>query len=164
MNDGLMTQEEMTMLLEKSSQNEPVAVNGTDLFESAEDPVNTVSNMKITTEAVIDSRVGYVTVQKPVFEPLEATAHEQPASNIDLIMDVSLEVSVVLGKTKKTIQEILSLSRGSIVELNKFAEEPLQVYVNDKLIAKGEVVVINENFGIRITNILDVQNRVENFN
>ncbi len=104
-----------------------------------------------------------VSIQKPVLQQFEQQDGQNVPRNIDLIMDVPLEVSVVLGKTKKTIQEILALSRGSVVELNKFAEEPLHVFVNDKLIAKGEVVVINENFGIRITNILDVQKRVDTF-
>lgn len=104
-----------------------------------------------------------VSVQRPAFQEFQSPQGSQAPRNIDLIMDVPLEVSVVLGKTKKTIHDILSLTRGSVVELNKFAEEPLEVYVNNKLIAKGEVVVINEKFGIRITNILDVQKRVDTF-
>jgi len=104
-----------------------------------------------------------VSVQRPAFQEFQSPQGSQTPRNIDLIMDVPLEVSVVLGKTKKTIHDILSLTRGSVVELNKFAEEPLEVYVNNKLIAKGEVVVINEKFGIRITNILDVQKRVDTF-
>ena len=82
--------------------------------------------------------------------------------NIDLIMDVPLEFSVLLGRTKRTIRQVLSLSPGSVVELDKLAEEPLEVYVNGKLIAHGEVVVINENFGIRITNIISATERVKN--
>jgi flagellar motor switch protein FliN/FliY len=77
-------------------------------------------------------------------------------------MDVPLEFSVVLGKTKKTIKDVLSFSNGSVVELNKLAVDPLEIYVNGKLIAQGEVVVINENFGIRITNILSQEQRVQN--
>jgi flagellar motor switch protein FliN/FliY len=68
-----------------------------------------------------------------------------------------------LGKSKKTIKEILSFGNGSIVELNKLADEPLEIYVNGKLIAHGEVVVINENFGVRITNILSKEQRLKNF-
>lgn len=101
-----------------------------------------------------------VTVQKPQFSPLENKPVGGQPKNIDLIMDVPLEFSVVLGKTKMTIKDILALSPGSVVELNKFAEEPLEIYVNGKLIAQGEVVVINENFGIRITNILSTTERV----
>lgn len=77
-------------------------------------------------------------------------------------MDVPLEFSVVLGKSKKTIQEVLSFNNGSVIELNKLADEPLEIYVNGKLIAEGEVVIINENFGVRITNILSKEQRVKN--
>ena len=82
--------------------------------------------------------------------------------NLDLIMDVPLEFSVVLGKSQKTIKEVLALGSGSVIELNKLADEPLEIYVNGKLIAQGEVVVINENFGVRITNILSKEQRVKN--
>lgn len=102
-----------------------------------------------------------VQVEKPVFPPLEDTSESSQQRNLDLIMDVPLEFSVVLGKTKKTIQDILALGAGSVVELNKLADEPLEVYVNGKLIAHGEVVVINENFGIRITQILSREQRVK---
>ena len=77
-------------------------------------------------------------------------------------MDVPLEFSVVLGRTKKTIKEILSFGNGSVIELKTLADEPLEIYVNGKLIAQGEVVVINENFGVRITNILSKEQRVQN--
>jgi len=100
-------------------------------------------------------------VQKPVFAPLEDTSVVNQKRNLDLIMDVPLEFSVVLGKTKKTIQDILALGAGSVVELNKLADEPLEIYVNGKLIAHGEVVVINENFGIRMTQILSKEQRVK---
>ena len=74
--------------------------------------------------------------------------------NIDLIMDVPLEVTVELGRTKKSIKEILEFSPGTIVELDKIAGEPIDVLVNGKMVAKGEVVVIEESFGIRITDIV----------
>lgn len=74
--------------------------------------------------------------------------------NIDLIMDVPLEVTVELGRTNKTIKEILDFSPGTIIELEKLAGEPIDVLVNGKYVAKGEVVVIEENFGIRVTEII----------
>ena len=104
-----------------------------------------------------------ITVQKPIFTPLTPNTQEKKTPrNLDLIMDVPLEFSVVLGRTKKTIKDVLAFGNGSVVELNKLADEPLEIYVNGKLIAQGEVVVINENFGIRITNILSKEQRVEN--
>ena len=79
---------------------------------------------------------------------------------MDLIMDVPLELTVELGRTKMQIKEILDLGAGSIVELDKLAGEPVDVLVNGKLIAKGEVVVIDESFGIRITNIVSQMERL----
>lgn len=104
-----------------------------------------------------------VSVQKPIFPELNQHSPERTnPRNLDLIMDVPLEFSVVLGKTKKKIKDVLSFSNGSVVELDKLAVDPLEIYVNGKLIAQGEVVVINENFGIRITNILSKEQRVQN--
>ena len=74
--------------------------------------------------------------------------------NIGLIMDVPLEVTVELGRTNKTIKEILDFSPGTIIELNKLAGEAIDLLVNGKYVAKGEVVVIEDNFGIRITEIV----------
>lgn len=105
-----------------------------------------------------------VTVSKPVFSQLTPKNDVPSPRNLDLIMDVPLEFSVVLGRAKKTIKEVLALGNGSVVELTKLADEPLEIYVNGKLIAHGEVVVINESFGIRITNILSKEQRVKNLN
>jgi len=74
--------------------------------------------------------------------------------NINLIMDVFMEMTVELGRTKKTIKDILGLGEGTIIELDKLAGEPVDILVNHKPIAKGEVVVIDENFGVRVTEIL----------
>lgn len=73
--------------------------------------------------------------------------------NMQLLLDIPLEIVVELGRTKKKISEVLELSSGSILELDKVAGEPVDVYVNNKLVAKGEVVVIDEYFGVRITEI-----------
>lgn len=105
-----------------------------------------------------------VNVQKPKFQDLEQTGAKSSPRNLDLIMDVPLDFSVVLGKSKKTIKDILSLGTGSVVELDKMTDEPLEIYVNGKLIAEGEVVVINESFGIRITNILSKEQRITHLN
>ena len=74
--------------------------------------------------------------------------------NISLIMDVPLEVTVELGRTKKSISDILSFAPGTIIDLNRIAGEPIDVLVNGKFVAKGEVVVIEENFGVRVTEII----------
>lgn len=94
-----------------------------------------------------------VQVSKAKFESLDNNKENVPYNNIDLIMDVPLEVSVVLGKTRKKIRDVLDLGVGSVIELDKLAEEPVEILVNGKQIAYGEVVVIDENFGVRITSI-----------
>jgi len=81
--------------------------------------------------------------------------------SLDFILDIPLKVSVELGRTRLPIREILQLAQGSVVELAKFAGEPLEVLINDRLIARGEVVVVNEKFGIRLTDILSPVERIE---
>jgi len=85
---------------------------------------------------------------------------EIPDSNLELILDIPLTVSVVLGKTRKPIQDILSFQSGSIIELNRLVDENVDILVNNVLVAKGEVVVINDSFGVRITNILSQKERI----
>jgi flagellar motor switch protein FliN/FliY len=81
--------------------------------------------------------------------------------SLDFILDIPLKVTVELGRSKMAIRDVLQLSQGSVVELSKFAGEPLEVLVNDKLIARGEVVVVNEKFGIRLTDIISPVERIE---
>lgn len=80
---------------------------------------------------------------------------------LDLILDIPLRVSVELGRTKMLVNDLLQLGQGSVIELNKLAGDPLEVLVNDKLIARGEVVVVNEKFGIRLTDIISPIERIE---
>jgi flagellar motor switch protein FliN/FliY len=101
-----------------------------------------------------------VNVQKVQFAPLNQMSSKEK-HNIELILDVPLEISVVLGRTKKTIKEILELGTGSLVELDKLTEEPVEILVNGKKVALGEVVVIDENFGVRITSIVSNTERVK---
>ena len=103
---------------------------------------------------------GDINVQPVQFTTFGSGQSQSTPANIDLIMDVPLEVTVELGRTKMQIKEILDLGAGSIVELDKLAGEPVDVLVNGKLIAKGEVVVIDESFGIRITNIVSQMERL----
>lgn len=106
-------------------------------------------------QSISSSNIGSnVSVQPAQFTPLTAgnnVTHE--SKNIDLILDVPLNITVQLGSTKKSIREILELSSGSVLELDKLAGEPVDILVNGKFLAKGEVVVIDENFGVRITDI-----------
>jgi flagellar motor switch protein FliN/FliY len=96
-------------------------------------------------------------IQFPSLIP-QLTAQEQ--GNISLLMDVYMEMTVELGRTRKLIKEILGMGEGTIIELDKLAGEPVDILVNHKLIAKGEVVVIDENFGVRVTEIVSPMERM----
>ncbi len=81
--------------------------------------------------------------------------------NLDFILDIPLKVSVELGRTQIIVKDLLQLGQGSVLELDKLAGEPLEILVNGKLVAKGEVVVVNEKFGIRLTDIISPIERIE---
>ncbi|MEN0058647.1 MAG: flagellar motor switch protein FliN [Bdellovibrio sp.] len=95
----------------------------------------------------------------PAARSTELPAHKD--RNLNLILDIPLKVSVELGRTKMPVSELLNLTQGSVIELSKLAGEPMEVYVNDKLIARGEAVVVNEKFGVRLTDIISPAERVE---
>lgn len=89
-----------------------------------------------------------------------ADTNEVSTRRLDLLLDVPLDVSVELGRSRMTIQDLLGLTPGSVIELDKIAGEPLDIVVNDRLIARGEAVVINDKFGIRITDIISKSERI----
>jgi flagellar motor switch protein FliN/FliY len=96
-----------------------------------------------------------------VFEQFSAQPAQQPAANdIDLILDIPVQLTVELGRTKIAIKNLLQLAQGSVVELDGLAGEPMDVFVNGCLIAQGEVVVVNEKFGIRLTDIITPSERI----
>ncbi|MCX7821240.1 MAG: flagellar motor switch protein FliN [Brevinematales bacterium] len=101
-----------------------------------------------------------VPVKNVAFEPLQMGVASEGMGNIALLLDVPMRVTVELGRTEMTIKEILGLGEGSIIELNKLAGEPVDILVNDKLIAQGEVVVIDENFAVRVTKIVTPMERI----
>ncbi|MFB8420879.1 flagellar motor switch phosphatase FliY [Priestia megaterium] len=102
-----------------------------------------------------------VDVQPASFSEFEHVSSPQGDSrNLDMLLDIPLQVTVELGRTKRTVQEILALSSGAIIELDKLAGEPVNILINSKLIAKGEVVVIDENFGVRVTDIISQRDRI----
>ncbi len=82
-------------------------------------------------------------------------------SNLNLLLDIPLEITAELGRTRMIIHDLLQLGQGSVIELNKLAGEPLEILVNHKLIARGEVVVVNEKFGIRLTDIISPMERIK---
>ncbi len=109
-------------------------------------------------EEIVEESEDQVESSSPGAE--EEADSELGERELDFILDIPLELSVELGKSKMLIYDLLQLGQGSIVELNKLAGEPLEVYVNKKLVARGEVVVVNEKFGVRLTDIVSPIERV----
>ena len=91
----------------------------------------------------------------------EALEDTGGARDLDFILDIPLDVSVELGRTEMLVNDLLRLGQGSIVELTKLADQPMDIYVNRKLFARGEVVVVNEKFGIRLTDIISPTERIK---
>jgi flagellar motor switch protein FliN/FliY len=110
---------------------------------------------------VNDIEFGQAAVSKAEFQHLSEPASKPGKRNIDLLMDVNLPISIELGRTKMSISDILALGPGSVVELNKLAGEPVDLLVNQKIVARGEVVVIDENFGVRITQLMTPEERLK---
>lgn len=102
-----------------------------------------------------------INVQAASFQQLDPRNMPNMPNNIDLILDVPLQVSVVLGRAKLSIKDVLDLGNGSLIELDKLTEEPVEIMVNGKTVAYGEVVVVDENFGVRITNIASSEERIK---
>ncbi|MCG8572534.1 MAG: flagellar motor switch phosphatase FliY [Spirochaetes bacterium] len=105
--------------------------------------------------------MGQQPIQSVQFSSLNTPGYDTSGSgNINLLMDVNMEMTVELGRTRKSIKDILGMGEGTVIELDKLAGEPVDVLVNGKLIAKGEVVVIDENFGVRVTEIVNPLDRI----
>lgn len=104
-----------------------------------------------------------VTVQSVKFASFEdlGQAQGEANKNLDILMDIKLQLTVELGRTELPIKKVLELTRGSIIELEKVAGEPVELYANGKLVAHGEVVVIEDNFGLRITSITEPEDRLK---
>ena len=108
-------------------------------------------------------QVQQVEVQSAQFSSFEApVSNPVEHRNLNMLYDIPLQVTVELGRTKRSVKDILELTGGSIIELDKLAGEPVDILVNSRLIAKGEVVVIDENFGVRITDIVSQADRLNN--
>lgn len=99
-----------------------------------------------------------------IFQNLSAEPHPAAANNLDLILDIPVQLTVELGRTKIAIRNLLQLAQGSVVELDGLAGEPMDVLVNGCLIAQGEVVVVNDKFGIRLTDIISPAERLRRIN
>ncbi len=127
-------------------------------------PSSSGGNASVSTEPISGKVVrGAEGAQEVEFAPLQPAEGVRPyPQNLDLLLDVNVTISVEIGRTKMTLRELLSLGEGSIIQLDKLAGEPMNVLVNGKVIARGEVVVIDESFGVRILEIVDKRERLMN--
>ncbi|MFA1820666.1 flagellar motor switch phosphatase FliY [Virgibacillus oceani] len=135
---------------EISMDNAPVAESEQEINEASSQFLGNLVDQK------------HANVQEAAFSDFgEVELNPSEQRNLDLLLDIPLKVTVELGRTKRTIKDILDLSAGSIIELDKLAGEPVDILVNQKLIARGEVVVIDENFGVRVTDIVSKSDRLK---
>ena len=110
----------------------------------------------------LDSQTSGGTSPQPAsFPPVQSSETGGSQKNIDFILDIPMNVAVYVGSTKMAIRDLLQLAQGSVIELDKLAGEPMEVMVNNKLVARGEVVVVNEKFGIRLTDVVSAAERVQ---
>jgi flagellar motor switch protein FliN/FliY len=95
------------------------------------------------------------------FPSVQSAVTDGAPKNIDFLLDIPMSITVYVGSTKMAIRDLLQLAQGSVIELDKLAGEPMEVMVNNKLVARGEVVVVNEKFGIRLTDVVSAAERVQ---
>lgn len=121
-----------------------------------------ISSERDDTDTRIDpeDRKGKKRRKQYEFSDLSDDSISKTATNIDFLLDIPLEITIELGRTKMLINELLKLGQGAVIELSKFAGETLDVLANQRLIAKGEVVVINDKYGIRLTEIISPMERI----
>ncbi|WP_404330205.1 flagellar motor switch protein FliN [Mesobacillus maritimus] len=135
--------------------------------ETAEEIVEVVTgsmnetNKEVELPTMSQNQTPNLNIQSVQFSSFDESPSQQTEpNNIDLLLDIPLQVTVELGRTKKMVKEILEVSPGSIIELDKLSGEPVDILINNKLIAVGEVVVIDDNFGVRVTDILSPMDRI----
>ncbi len=151
-NNSGLSQDEIDALLEGS---------GLDDFDSSYIPDEEEDIFSVDsgpTEAQITTKTSK---SKPTYNEIDTISPEEllDLPNLKLIHDIKVSLSVEIGRTKMSIREILELGEGSIIELNKYVNEPVDILVNDMLIAKGQVVTIGDNFGVKITSIINEDER-----
>ena len=157
--------------LDHSDENKKIINKGEDnmsedidnFLDSVESEDSVLSTPKKFSSNKPKSKTSDVNIQKAAFQNFNDNENSESSesNNIEMLMDIPMEVSVELGRVKKKVEEILMLNEGSIIELNRIAGEPVDLFVNGKLLAKGEVIVIEENFGIRITEIISFKDRLK---
>lgn len=132
-------------------------------FEDIAQDLSELANAETSEPQEVDTTVTAQPVKFASFEDLDS-AQGAANQNLGILLDVKLKLTVELGKTELPIKKVLELTKGSVVTLDKVAGEPVELYANGKLIAHGEVVVIEDNFGLRITHITSPVKRIDTFN
>ena len=151
-------EEDLPVETDESVQTEPVINNAT----KQQEPIQHAEHKQQQIGAKVAKDAPVQTASFSEFNQVDLPQVQQ--RNLDMLKDIPLNVTVELGRTKQTVAEILELTSGSIIELDKLAGEPVDVLVNSKLIAKGEVVVMEENFGVRVTDIVSQKDRLQKLN
>jgi flagellar motor switch protein FliN len=154
-------EESMDDLVEKQMLEELEKMEQDEGSDEADDPIAELTAM--SDDSVADdteNKMDEKDVRKPDFPSFGETTSAESERNLELLMDVNLPIAIELGRTSLKIKDILSLGPGSVVELKKLAGEPVDLLVNNKIVAKGEVVVVDENFGLRITSLLSPEERL----
>jgi len=152
MSDEILSKEELDALLAEAGAAESVSEPSPKPSVQADPAATslTEASVRVQPEPV---------VRQVEFSQLGYSADNAPKSGVDLIMDVQVQVAVELGRATMQVRDVLGLGPGSVVELDKHAGEPVEVVVNNKVVARGEVVVIDENFGVRITEIANAKGK-----
>jgi len=157
MNDLEITPEELAELVGSGNTSSTDTPASRDVGDSSPAPQSVPSPAPSSGQ----QSASQVTARPAEFASLQPTNSASSATNLDLLLGVTLRVTVELGRTKMSIEEVLKLGPGSVVELDKLAGEPVDVLVNDRLIARGEVVVLDDRFGVRITEVVPPAQRLD---
>lgn len=158
MADEILSQEEIQALIAQAGMgDDPISDSGN--TEQTDNQMNHVDTGIPKIEIKTSSSKDNSSVRPAEFSPLGFSNESGTRNGVDMILDVQLTVAVELGRATKQVREVLALGPGSVVELDKHAGEPVEVVVNGKIVARGEVVVIDENFGVRITEIVTPSER-----
>ena len=124
---------------------------------------DTETNIKESLDSLNDIAKAAQNVAQSTTDTTNIVFNEGDSPTLDYILDVNLKVSVEVGRARMSIQDLLQLGQGAVVELSKIAGEPLDIYMNGKQVAKGEAVIVNEKFGVRVTDIISREERMLGF-
>ncbi|MHB9037022.1 MAG: flagellar motor switch protein FliN [Armatimonadota bacterium] len=163
MGDEVLSQAEIEALLSGAGQSNDAGTTDSAQAgapDASEEPAQAAPTPTAASQPTITvSSAPDPAIRAAAFAPMASVSDHGARNGVDLIMDVRLNVAVELGRSTLSVREILALGPGKVVELDKHAGEPVEVVINNKTVARGEVVVIDENFGVRITEIVGSNER-----